>query len=145
MAIKSKIDLGVHAKLDITQEEFCFDVGLDDEGVSLLINSKEQMLTEKLRSILKFGVFSTRYKDVYDIYFLSSLVDKSKLSDCFKQLIYEDGGMRENNITDIIVRVTKTFKDRTYLSRLKTSQKNWLDEDLDTVLNGIIDFLQNIT
>lgn len=143
--LKSKIDLGVHTKLDITQEEFCFDVGMDDEGVSLLINSKEQMLTEKLRSILKFGAFSTRYKDVFDIYFLSSLVDKDKLSDCLEQLIYDDDGMRENNINDILRRVSKTFKDRTYLSRLKTSQKNWLDKDLNTVLNGIIDFLRNIT
>lgn len=57
--LKSKIDLGVHTKLEITQEEFCFDVGMNDQGVSLLINSKEQMLTEKLRSILKFGAFST--------------------------------------------------------------------------------------
>jgi len=29
----------------------------------LLINSYEQMLAEKLRSLLKFGPFSTRYKD----------------------------------------------------------------------------------
>lgn len=57
--LKSKIDLGVHKHYDIKQEEFCFDVGLDDEGASLLINSKEQMFTEKLRSILKFGPLST--------------------------------------------------------------------------------------
>lgn len=143
--LKTKIDLGVHTRLDITQEEYCFDVGMDDEGVSLLINSKEQMLTEKLRSILKFGTFSTRYKDIFDIYYLSSLVDKDKLNDCFKQLIYDDIGMRENNIADIINRVSKTFNDKIYLSRLKTSQKNWLGEDLNTVLNSITAFLKNIT
>ena len=67
--LKTKIDLGVHKQMDIVQEEFCFELGTDDEGVCLLINSKEQMLTEKLRSILKFGSFSTRYKDVFDICF----------------------------------------------------------------------------
>lgn len=65
--INSKIDFGVHNKFQIEQEEYCFDIGFDNEGASLLINSKEQMLTEKLRSILKFGVFSTRYKDIFDI------------------------------------------------------------------------------
>ena len=56
--LSSKIDLGVHKHFDIEQEDFCFDVGIDDIGASLLINSKEQMLTEKLRSILKFAAKS---------------------------------------------------------------------------------------
>lgn len=43
--LSSKIDLGVHKHFDIEQEDFCFDVGIDDIGASLLINSKEQMLT----------------------------------------------------------------------------------------------------
>jgi predicted nucleotidyltransferase component of viral defense system len=94
--LNTKIDLGVHKQLDIAQEEFCFDVGTDDEGVCLLINSKEQMLTEKLRSILKFGSFSTRYKDIFDIYYLSKLVNFKKLNECFKTLIYDDEGLREN-------------------------------------------------
>ena len=45
------------------------------KGASLLINSDEQMLAEKLRSLLKFGSFSTRYKDVYDIYYLKDYVE----------------------------------------------------------------------
>lgn len=41
----------------------------DDEGASLLINSNEQMLSEKLWSLLKFGTFSTRFKDIYELCF----------------------------------------------------------------------------
>ena len=41
----------------------------DDEGASLLINSNEQMLSEKLRSLLKFVTFSTRFKDIYELCF----------------------------------------------------------------------------
>ncbi|MBO5019187.1 MAG: nucleotidyl transferase AbiEii/AbiGii toxin family protein [Clostridia bacterium] len=140
--LKSKVDLGVHKHYDIAQEEFCFDVGMDDEGASLLINSKEQMLTEKLRSILKFGQFSTRYKDVFDIYYLTDIIDQAKLKSCFKIFIYNDEGMRENNIDDIINRVERTFSDRSYISKLKTSKKNWLDTDIDTVLSGIVAFLK---
>ena len=142
--LKSKIDLGVHKHFDIAQEEFCFDVGLDEEGPSLLINSKEQMFTEKLRSILKFGPFSTRYKDVFDIYYLAQNIDQENLVNCFKTYIYDDGGMRENNIDDIINRVVSTFSNRIYRANLKTSKNNWLDENIDTVLNGIVEFLKTI-
>ena len=34
--LQSKIDLGVHAHLDIKQEEFCFDIAYDDEGIGEL-------------------------------------------------------------------------------------------------------------
>ena len=141
----SKIDLGVHKHFDIEQEDFCFDVGMDDGGASLLINSKEQMLTEKLRSILKFGPFSTRYKDIFDIYYLCGLVDREKLKHCMDSLIFSDPGMKENDIAGVLRRVTETFKNQTYLSRLKTSRKNWLDGDLETVLKGIIDYLNAFT
>lgn len=65
--IESKIDLGVHKHMEIEQEEYCFDIAFDNEGASLLINTREQMFAEKLRSLLKFGTFSTRYKDIYDM------------------------------------------------------------------------------
>ena len=38
------------------------------------INSKEQMFTEKLRSLLKFGPNSTRYKDIFDMVYLSGKI-----------------------------------------------------------------------
>ena len=143
--LKSKIDLGVHKHFDIEQDEFCFDVGVGDEGVSLLINSKEQMFTEKMRSILKFGPFSTRYKDVFDMYYLSTLVDFVKLDECFRTFIYEDEGMRENNINEIIKRVKSTFSNSTYIRNLSTSNKNWLDTNNATVLDGIIEFLNKMS
>lgn len=141
--LSSKIDLGVHKHFDIEQEDFCFDVGIDDTGASLLINSKEQMLTEKLRSILKFGPFSTRYKDIFDIYYLLDLSDQEKLLHCFTTLIFADSGMRENNMDDIVRRVDITFKNKRYLDRMKGSQKNWLGLDVDDVLSGILRSLES--
>lgn len=81
-SIISKLDLGVHNRLDIEQEEYSFDIALDEEGTSLLINSNEQMFCEKLRSLLRFGTFSTRYKDIFDMYFLKNKVDIVKLKNC---------------------------------------------------------------
>lgn len=77
--IESKIDLGVHKHMEIEQEEYCFDIAFDDEGATLLINTREQMFAEKLRSLLKFGTFSTRYKDVYDMYYQCGRMNEQKL------------------------------------------------------------------
>lgn len=85
--IESKIDLGVHKHMEIEQEEYCFDIAFDNEGASLLINTREQMFAEKLRSLLKFGTFSTRYKDVYDMYYQCGKMDEEKLMSCLHTFI----------------------------------------------------------
>lgn len=59
----------ISIRKQIEKEEYCFDIAYDDEGASLLINSNEQMLSEKLRSLLNFGAFSTRFKDIYELCF----------------------------------------------------------------------------
>ena len=59
----------ISIRKQIEQEEYCFDITYDDEGASLLMNSNEQMLSEKLWSLLKFGTFSTRFKDIYELCF----------------------------------------------------------------------------
>ena len=140
-SINSKIDLGVHKNLSIEQEEYCFDVFVDEDGASLLVNSKEQMYTEKLRSLLKFGAFSTRYKDVFDIYFLCDLVDKVRLLRCFKEYIFNDQGMKENTMQDILRRVHKTFCNSAYRDKLASTEVNWLNADMSVVLSTIESFL----
>lgn len=59
--IDSKLDIGAHKEFDVEQDDYCFDLGVINQNISLLINSKEQIFVEKLKSLLKFGVRSTRY------------------------------------------------------------------------------------
>lgn len=95
--IDTKLDIGVHKNFDINQDEYCFMFDLIDKSANLLINSKEQILTEKLKSLLKLGFRSTRYKDLFDFYYLINVagIDKEKLSTCFDILIFKDESMRE--------------------------------------------------
>ena len=51
--ISSKLDIGVHKYFDMEQDEYYFDLNIIDESVSLLINSKEQIIVVKLKSLLK--------------------------------------------------------------------------------------------
>ena len=143
-AIDSKIDLGVHKHLEIEQEEYCFDIAFDDEGASLLINSREQMFAEKLRSLLKFGEYSTRYKDIYDMYYHCDKVDFAKLRRCFNTYIFDDIDMRENSMHDIVERVKTVFQSATYKRRVDSSDKRWLDDDINSIFDGIVQFLMEV-
>ena len=142
--LTSKIDFGVHKYIELAQEEHCFDFSFDMDGVILLINSKEQILAEKLKSILKFGFLSTRYKDVYDIYYLTTIVNKRKIIKAFKTLIYDDYSMKEKSLKDIIDRLESTFKNKTYIEKFSSSNKNWLGISNDDVTSGILSYLKNL-
>ena len=64
----------------IKQEQYYFNLSIINEEVTLLINSIEQIFTEKLKSLLKLGINSTRYKDIFDLYYLikCNKLDKNK-------------------------------------------------------------------
>lgn len=66
----TKLDLGVHTSAVMEQDELWFDVAYRQEGVCLLANSKEQVFVEKLKSLLRHGIRSTRYRDLYDMYYI---------------------------------------------------------------------------
>ena len=142
--IESKIDLGVHKHLDLEQQEYCFDIAFDEKGVSLLINSFEQMYAEKLRSLLKFGPYSTRYKDIYDMFFHCNRLNRDMLLQCFEVYIFHDSEMREKNMSDIVQRVKTTFDDNNYRKRVDESDKRWIDDDIETIFSGIIKYLESL-
>ena len=143
-SIESKIDLGVHNRLEINQEEYCFDIAFDDEGASLLINSREQMVAEKLRSLLKFGKFSTRFKDIFDIYYQCDKIDMTKFFICMDSFVFSDAEMRENNMEDVYRRISKVFQDKVYKSTVDKSDKRWLDDDIDLIFDRILKFITSV-
>ncbi len=143
--VRSKIDIGVHKHLEIDQDEYCFDVCMDDEGATLLKNTVEQSFVEKLRSLLKFGPISRRYKDIYDMFYLKDIVSKKKLQRLVDLLIIEDSGMRESSMKEIVRRLGNTFKDEQYLKRVSESRQRWIDNDIHEIVSGILAFIEEMT
>lgn len=143
-SIISKLDLGVHNNLEIEQEEYCFDISFSEDGVNLLINSKEQMFTEKLCSLLKFGSYSTRHKDIFDMYYLSQYIDKDKLVFCFQRYIFNNEDMKENTISDVLGRIRRIFGNAVYTNKLVSTNTNWLDIEISVVLNTIEKFVEEL-
>lgn len=131
--------------LTLEQEEYAFDVGFQDDAVSLLINSRHQMITEKLKSLVRFGSRSTRYKDVFDIYYLKEEVDVDKLRGCIEKYIFADNTLRNvTSMDEVVKRVERVFTNKKYISDLEKSGKNWLGVSTNTVLKEDVDFLKSI-
>ena len=144
--ISLKMDLGVHKDLTIEQDEYAFDVGFQEDAVSLLINSPAQMITEKLKSMVRFGVRNTRYKDVYDICYLSERVNMEQLKDCVQKSIFDDPTLRNvSDMNTVITRMEQMFTNPGYLRELHRSDKNWLDISDEAVLERDLAFIKSIT
>lgn len=113
---------------------------------NLLINSCEQIFAEKLKSLLKFGIRSTRYKDIFDFYYLINyeMLDKSKLMRYIDILIFKDKMCDENGIDDIINRIKTILNNRRYNNMLNIADNNWLEIPTDKVIKSILKYLEEI-
>ena len=55
--------------------------------------------------------------------------------------IFKDSSMREKEGKDVVNRLKKTFSDKVYIRSLDMSDKRWIDEDINVITKGILDFI----
>lgn len=144
--IDTKLDIGVYKDFDIEQEEYCFDLDTINESATLFINSKEQIFTEKLKSLLRFAYTSTRYKDIFDFYYLinNENLDKDKLIKYIDILIFKDENMREHTIEDISKRLSSILNNSRFQSRINTANNNWLEVPINDVIVCILNYFEGL-
>ena len=144
ISVKTKLDIGVHTWSDVQQKNFDFKIVTDTSTVSLQINPKEQIFVEKLKSLLRIGPVSTRFKDVYDMYYLRTRVKKAVMRDLLKTYIFEDSKLRETDISEILSRLNRIFKDKGFLKGLKKPTSAWLDVPTETATKAILNFIGSL-
>lgn len=141
-----KLDIGVHTLFAIEQDEMEFNVEQDGDKVILRINPVEQVVAEKLYSLAKLGVVSTRFKDLYDVYYLINnyKLNRNTVVKCLDLLI----GYGKNNIKDIyemIDIVEDTLNDEFWRNNFDTSNSNWLDvQDNQLIIDAIIEYVETL-
>jgi len=142
-SIDTKLDIGVHKDNELTQKPCCFDLGKLDDSICLLANTKEQIFTEKLKSLLRLGTLSTRYKDVFDMYYLAckSGLNRETLMVDLKIVVFDDTTMREDNLHDIRIRLEKVLTDLRFIDRLyKSKRHNWLAIEPEQAAKEFLEF-----
>ena len=145
--LKTKLDIGVHKLLDIKQDDYYFNLDAIEDRVSLLINSPEQIFTEKLKSLLKLGFRSTRYKDLFDFYYLinNDKLDRKKLLKVFQVIIFDDNNMFEETVADIYSRLESIFNSNIYKRNLSDTKNNWLDIPVNVVIESGLKYIEELS
>ena len=132
--------------MDIKQDELCFDLGLNTLNVTLLANSKEQICVEKIKSLLKFGITSTRYKDVFDIYYLinTNNFDKIRFINYLDKFVFKDSLIGENNLLEIKKSLSNILSNSRFKLMLNMAKNNWTELPVENVITIIIEFLTSL-
>lgn len=76
---------------------------------------------------------------------MKDVVNREKLMIALDTYIFSDTMMKERNGSDIEKRLKITFSDRGYVRRLDTSDKRWIDEKIDVVMRGILEFVRKLS
>ena len=141
-----KLDLGVHKNASIAQEELVFSLDVLNESVVLLVNSKEQIFVEKLKSLLVFGRASTRYKDILDFYFLinETNLDKGKTYLLINDYIFLNESLEYYNMNDIYSELKGILSSNRFIRNFDNIKNNWLELPIDEVINSILNFIASL-
>lgn len=143
-SLSFKIDIGVHTLLAINQNKICFNF-IDGDDIVLMANPPEQIVAEKLFSLAKHNRFSTRFKDVLDIYYLiiNACLNKQLVKDCLT-LLADKNHYGITSIKDIYSIIEETFNNKTFLEHYIQADDKWLDENYKTITKTILDYIYSI-
>ena len=126
------------------QEKYCFELDVLNKSVTLFINSMEQMFSEKLKSLVKFGSLSTRYKDVFDFYYLINFgnLDRNKLEEYVSAIIFSEETLNTYTFDEIYNKISLVFNNKRFIFNLSNVKVNWLDVPIKEVISCILNYIE---
>lgn len=113
------------------------DTKIIDGKISFLANPKEQIFVEKIMPLLKFGPLSTRYRDIFDLYWLitEENLNKSQILNYMKILIF-DADIKISNISDVSNIINLVLNEKLFIQNL-SNNNNWTGESINKILYTI--------
>ncbi|MDA3932616.1 MAG: nucleotidyl transferase AbiEii/AbiGii toxin family protein [Tenericutes bacterium] len=141
--LKLKLDIGIHTKYQIKQDTILFDLVSSDDGIELLANPIEQMIVEKTSSFIRFGVLSTRMKDLYDIYYLISnhRYSKKLIIDIIEKFFIDSGQFLSLNL--YVETMVELLQSDMLIGNMSRSD-NWTGSDSHSVTYGLTRFFNTL-
>lgn len=144
-SLKIKLDIGVHAYLSIEQNSLAFSFESNSESISMMVNPCEQIAAEKLLSLARFGALSTRFKDIYDLYFFinNNMLSLNKTRTILEMFLKESK-RKPNNITDLINSISDTMDNNVFTNEASKPTYQWIDADFEIVKKTIMSFVEKL-
>jgi len=142
--LTTKIDVGVHTEYSIAQDELCFSTNVRDDSLTLMVNSKEQIFVEKMIPLLRFGAISTRYKDLFDLYWLikNGELDRNKINHIMQKKILSTAINGIDNVKDLVQVFENVLRNQEFKNALANRKNNWLEVEAEELEKVIINYLK---
>lgn len=143
--IKIKLDIGVHTYSAIEQDKIAFFFDSDGKSISIKVNPCEQIFCEKLLSLSRLGPLSTRYKDIYDLYYLivNNMLEIIKVRQIL-DLFFLSSSRKPDSIFDLSESISSTLDDKHFSIEAGKPASKWIDVDYLTAKKTILDFIAKI-
>lgn len=140
-----KLDIGVHTYSAIEQDKTIFVFDNNEEKISINVNPSEQIFVEKLLSLSRFGPLSTRYKDIYDLYYLikNNLLDINKVRKITK-LFLESSSKKPNDVFELTNAIIDTFEDKAFSQDASKPASKWMDVEYNEVKETIVNYVSKL-
>ncbi len=99
-----------------------------------------------MKSLLKFGIRSTRYKDIFDFYYLinNNILNKERLLKYIDLLIINDKNINQSTINEIILRLETILNNRSFVVRLDNAGSNWINIPINDVITNVILYFNSL-
>lgn len=130
----SKIDVGVET-LGLNQQVLLSFHDIAGKLIEIYANCNEQIFAEKLISLLRHGVYSTRYKDVADMVYL---VSSPTFDKCRMQYFLLKKLRRAPDLTKIREKTFEILKASSFRSRALNKTNYWVDVPFEKGLQRIL-------
>ena len=142
-SLKLKLDIGVHKHLKIRQNKLLFKME-SGETMSLRVKSPEQVFAEKCISLGRLGPASTRYKDVYDLYYLIGAgLDGGEVRSILQTFI-NDSPRPPRDYARLKENIGKALSDENFASEAQNAKNQWLDVPFEEAAKTINEFLSSL-
>ena len=144
-SLRIKLDIGVHTYFAIEQEKVLFNFSSDNSGVCINVNPPEQIFAEKLISLARLGAISTRYKDLYDFYYL---INECKISPkkvgAILELFFQNSIKRPNTMIELQNAIEDTLNNDQFIKEASKPSSKWIDVDIGVIKNTLLDFVYKL-
>ena len=140
-----KMDIGVHVYLDIDQQNVSFSFLDGGESVFLQVNPPEQIFAEKMISLARLGPVSTRYKDIYDMLYLSKVLglDSKKLKSIFTSF-FNRSSRGPHDFKALRDRISSTLDSQMFEKEAKDVTNRWLNVGYEEAKEMILSTLYGL-
>ena len=142
-SLKLKLDIGVHKYAAIEQRSllFVFD---GQDPLALTVNSPEQIFAEKCISLGRLGPVSTRYKDVYDLCYLTQFGIDAKQVRFILSAFLQNSTRPPHSLEEVKTTIRKALEDPHFAREAANPKNRWLDVDYDEAAKAILAFLKRV-